>query len=85
MKKVSEYDQEIPQSHAAAQSAQLIRQLPKTTNRVDPSTNLVFSKLDSFSLDSLSLFIQIENSMQIKRGGNVPDNPPLLKKNHKWL
>ena len=32
MKKVSEYDQEIPQSHAAAQSAQLIRQLPKTTS-----------------------------------------------------
>ena len=31
-KKTNEYDQEILQSHAAAQSAQLIRQLPKTTS-----------------------------------------------------
>ena len=49
-------------------------------HRVDPSTNLIFSKLDSFSLDRLSLFIHIENDMQIKRGGNVPDPPPSSEK-----
>ena len=47
-------------------------------HRVDPSTIFVFSKLDSFSHDSLSLFVQIENNMQIKSGGNVPDPPPPL-------
>ena len=54
------------------------RQLPITTwalsntqNRTDPSTNLVLSKLDSFSL---------ENIMQIKSGGNVLESPPPPRK-----
>ena len=49
-------------------------------HRVDPSTNSVFSKLDSLSLDSLSLFNQIENNMQIKSLGNLTDPPPSSEK-----